>query len=74
LELFYKRPTEAARKYLVGLKDKLFLILSKRSSSRISNGLVKEANKLLRQLEVAVQYIPADAPRRLYGRDRHSER
>lgn len=72
INLFYQRPTEKTRQYLVGLRDKLGLILSRRRSSKRYDGVHREVDILFKDVSLALEYIPADAPARLVGDVRNS--
>lgn len=71
LRLFYRNPSEKFRRYLMGIRDKLNLILSSRRSSSSYDVVYKQANMLFKDVNLALEYIPADAPPRLVSRDRH---
>lgn len=62
LNLYRLRPTQKARQYLWGLRDKLGLILSRRQSSTMYDGISKQARELFDEISLALEYIPADAP------------
>ncbi|MBT3181334.1 MAG: hypothetical protein HN337_02360 [Deltaproteobacteria bacterium] len=70
--LFYHHPTEAARRYLMTLRDKLDLILSSRHASKRYDGVHEYASALFKDINLALEYIPTDAPPRLVGRVRHA--
>jgi len=70
INLFYQRPSENARRYLMTLRDKLGLILSRRRSSKRYDGVHKRVDLLFRDVNLALEYIPADAPPRLVGHRR----
>ncbi len=69
IQLFYQRPTEKVRIFLMGLRDKLALILSGSRSSNRYDGVEREASALYSDICLALEYIPADAPPRLVARD-----
>ena len=63
--LYRIRPTEKARCYLLGIKEKLGLILARQQSSTRYDGIRGRARELLVEIESALEYVPADAPLRL---------
>lgn len=65
INLFYQNPSERVRQYLIGLRDKLGLILSKHRTTKRYNGVHKEVDTLFHDISLALEYIPADAPPRL---------
>ncbi|HQC51198.1 MAG TPA: hypothetical protein PKW68_05300, partial [bacterium] len=69
IQLFYQRPTEKVRIFLMGLRDKLALILSGSRSSKRYDGVEREVSALYSDICFALEYIPADAPPRLVARD-----
>jgi len=62
---FYRNPSESVRKYLISLRDKVGLIMSRRQASKRFDGIYKEADSIYKDLELALEYIPADAPPRI---------
>jgi hypothetical protein len=72
LGLFYRNPSEKFRQYLIGIRDKLDLILSRRCSSSSCDVIYRQAGMLRRDVGLALEYIPADAPCRLVAHDRHA--
>jgi hypothetical protein len=65
LSLYRLKPTEKARCYLLGLKDKLGLILSRQQSSTRYDGVRDRARQLFLEIDAALEFVPADAPLRL---------
>ena len=70
IHIYYRRPNEKARRYLMSIRDKLSLILSRVRTSKRYDAVYKEATSLFDDISLAIEYIPADAPPRLYGRER----
>ncbi len=70
--LFYHHPTEAARRYLMTLRDKLDLILSSRRTNKRYDGVQEYASALFKDINLALEYIPADAPPRLVAHERNA--
>ncbi len=62
LKLYWLRPTEKARRYLMGLRDKLTLILERRRTTSRHDGVRLSAKRILDELTLAVEHLPADAP------------
>lgn len=65
LKLYKLRPTEKARTYLFGLRDKLGLILSRCHSSTRYDGIYEKANGLFDEITVALECITPDGCHRL---------
>ena len=65
LKLYWQRPTEKARRYLMGLRDKLDLILSRQRSSTKNDAIALQSKQLFEEITRALEYMPADAPPRL---------
>ncbi len=70
LKLYWQRPTEKARRYLMGLRDKLDLILSRQQSSTKNDAIALQSKQLLEEITRALEYLPADAPPRLESHSR----
>lgn len=70
LKLYWRRPTEKARRYLMGLRDKLALILSRQRTSNRYDGIHHQACKLFNEISLAVEHLPPDAPYRLVSGER----
>jgi hypothetical protein len=62
LNLYRLRPTDKARQYLCGLRDKLGLILSRRHSSTRYDGVMPKARELLDEINLVLELIPPDGP------------
>lgn len=62
LNLYRLRPTDKARHYLRGLKQKLDLILSRGRSSTRADGVREPARQLSLEIEAALEFVPPDAP------------
>lgn len=62
LNLYRLRPTQKARSYLSSIRDKLGLILSGNGHSHFCYGLSTRIERLLAEVNLALEYIPADAP------------
>lgn len=62
LNLYRIKPTDKARRYLYGLKEKLGLILSRRQSSTRYDGVHDRARQLYSEIGSALEFVPADAP------------
>jgi len=60
LKLYKIRPTNKARCYLFGLRNKLGLILGSQSGNPRYNGVNKEAEKLFNEISCALDKIPVD--------------
>ncbi len=67
IQLYIQNPTVRRRQYLMGLKDKLALILSRRRSNSIHDAVRTEAEDLLEEIDIALDFMPASAPLRLVG-------
>lgn len=65
LALYWLKPTDKARRYLAGLRDKLGLILSRRQSSTRYDGIHEQARGFFDEITLALEHIPSDAPYRL---------
>lgn len=65
LKLYWQRPNEKARRYLMGLRDKLDLILSRQQSSTRNDAITLQSKRLFEEITRALEYMPADAPPRL---------
>lgn len=65
LNLYRIKPTNKARTYLSGLRDKLGLILGARRSSSRHDGARTQAHDLFDEISSALEFIPPDAPYRL---------
>lgn len=72
LNLYWLRPTEKARHYLAGLRNKLGLILASQSSSTRYDGVTNKAERLYAELGSALEYTPPDAPYRITHSSRSS--
>ncbi len=62
LKLYRIKPTDKARRYLMGLRQKLGLILSGQQSSTRYDGIHARATLLFGEISAALEYLPADAP------------
>jgi len=62
LKLYRLRPSEKARIYLIGLRDKLGLILSSRETSTRFYGAHEKAQELYVEISRATEYLTPDAP------------
>jgi hypothetical protein len=62
LNLYRLKPTDKARRYLMGLQQKLDLILSRQRSSTRYDGVREPARQLSLEIEAALEYVPPDAP------------
>lgn len=60
--LYRLKPTDKARRYLMGIRDKLGLILSRNSNSTRYDGVHEQAMRYFEEISLAIEYIPADAP------------
>ena len=60
LNLYRIRPTQKARCYLVGLRNKLALILSSQNGSAHYDGIMAEAERLFNEISCALDNIPPD--------------
>jgi len=65
LKLYALRPTEAARSYLEGLKQKVALILSRRRTSSRYDAVADEATRLYEEISFVLDNIPPAGPPRL---------
>lgn len=65
LKLYRLRPTEKARLYLLGLRDKLGLILARQRSSTRYDGIYEQALKLIEEIRITLECVPADVATRL---------
>jgi len=64
IKLYMLRPTEAARAYLEGLRDKVGLILSRRNASTRYDAVYDEAQQLYDEIDIVLQTVsPAGVPR-----------
>ena len=62
LNLYRLRPTDKARRYLMGFLQKLGLILSRQRSSTRYDGVREPARQLSLEIEAALEFVPPDAP------------
>lgn len=60
LKLYRLRPTNSARCYLVGLRNKLGLILSSQNGSPHYDGVMREAEQLFGEISCALDQIPTN--------------
>lgn len=60
LSLYRLRPTRKARCYLVGLRNKLALILCSQNGSPHYHGISAEAERLFNEISCALDQIPTD--------------
>ena len=60
LRLYMIKPTEKARRYLLGLKNKLGLILSPRNGSARYDGIKPAAEELFNEISLILDQVPAD--------------
>ena len=65
LKLFALRPTEAARRYLEGLRDKVGLIISRRQTSSKYDALLDEARRVYDEINIVLSTVPCSGPPRL---------
>jgi hypothetical protein len=65
VKLFALRPTDAGRRYLEGLQQKLDLILSRRRLSRKDDAVAAEAKRLHDEISVVLQCVPSTSHPRL---------
>lgn len=72
LALYWHRPTEKARRYLAGIRDRLGLILASRRSNTRYDGIHERARELFDKISLAMEHIPPDAPYRLERSSRGS--
>lgn len=63
--VYLQRPTEAARRYLEGLRDKLALILTRRQSSKQYDALRSQAERLYAEVSLVLQCAPSSHVPRL---------
>lgn len=62
INLYRLRPTEKARRYLLNLRDKLSLIMSRRQTSTTHDGIAEQARRLHAEIGAVLEYVPSDAP------------
>lgn len=72
LSLYRLRPTDKARRYLIGLRDKLGLILSRQQSSTRYDGVHSQAREVFDEISMVLEFIPSDAVPRLVAGGRSS--
>ncbi len=65
LKLYVMKPTEAARCYIEGLRDKLSLILSRQQSSTRYDAVHEKAVQLFNEISMVLECVPAAGPPRL---------
>jgi len=65
LKLYALRPTEAARTYLEGLREKVGLILSRRRTSSKYDAVADEAARLYDEISIVLKTVPPSGPPRL---------
>ncbi|MFA4972248.1 MAG: hypothetical protein WC683_06515 [bacterium] len=65
IKLYELRPTEAARSYIEGLRDKVGLILSRRKTSSKYDAVCDEAAKLYEEINIVLATVPCPGPPRL---------
>lgn len=65
VRLYMIRPTEAARVYLEGLRDKVALILSRRHTSNRYDAVHEQARELFEEITFALENISPSGPPRL---------
>lgn len=64
IKLYMIRPTEAARTYLEGLRDKVGLILARRRASTRYDGVYEGAKELFEEIDIVLKTVsPAGPPR-----------
>jgi hypothetical protein len=64
VKLYTLRPTEAAKCYLEGLRDKVGLILSRRQASTRYDAVYEEAQELFKEIDHVLNTVPpAHVPR-----------
>lgn len=59
---YHLKPTQKVHRYLMGLRDKLGLILSRRSDSHGKDGITDEVWRLFQELTTFVERAPGDTP------------
>lgn len=62
LNLYRIKPTNKARIYLAGLRDKLGLILERRQTNPRYDGVSDRVKNLFNEISMALEYCPPDAP------------
>lgn len=65
VKLYMLRPTEAARTYLEGLRDKVNLILSRRHDSTRYDAVYEEAQELYDEIDMVLNTVSPSGPPRL---------
>jgi hypothetical protein len=65
LKLYILKPTEAARCYIEGLRDKLNLILSRRQTSTRYDAVHDKATQLHEEISMVLECVPTSGPPRL---------
>lgn len=65
LHLYLQRPTDAGRRYLEGLREKLALILSRRQSSTRYDAVHGQAERLYQEVSMVLECAPPPGPPRL---------
>ncbi|MBN1283270.1 MAG: hypothetical protein JXA24_05820 [Proteobacteria bacterium] len=65
LKLYALRPTDAARCYLEGLRDKVGLILSRRKTSSKYDAVRDEAARIFDEINIVLSAVPSSGPPRL---------
>ncbi|MFA4875766.1 MAG: hypothetical protein WC956_01040 [bacterium] len=65
LKLYILKPTEAARHYIEGLRDKLGLILSRQQSSTRYDAVHEKALQLLNEISMVLECVPTAGHPRL---------
>lgn len=60
IHLYVQNPTVNRRQYLIGLRDKLGLILARRRSNSIHDAVRTEAKVLLDEIKMALDMVPAN--------------
>jgi len=64
IKLYVLRPTEAARAYLEGLRDKVSLILQRRNDNSRYDAVFEEAQELYDEIDIVLNTVsPAGVPR-----------
>lgn len=65
LKLYMLKPTESARRYIEGLRDKLALILSRQQTSTKYDAVYEQAVQLFHEVSMVLECVPAYGPPRL---------
>lgn len=59
IHLYVQNPSIGRRQYLIGLRDKLDLILARRRSNSVYDAVSAEAKSLLEEINMALDMVPA---------------